>query len=98
MSKLFIGSVTNAGFQMAPVAVRRDKLTGVPRAFGFVELAEGEDLQRAIRRSNGQSLDGRQLTVNEAPPQRTTLSRPGGEVVIAAAPTTDAITRSRGSQ
>lgn len=29
--------------------VIRDKLTGQARGFGFVELGEGEDLQRAVR-------------------------------------------------
>ena len=44
--------------------------------FGFVELAEGEDLQRAIAGLNGQTLEGRPLTVNEARPRRTGFSRP----------------------
>jgi cold-inducible RNA-binding protein len=91
-SKLFVGNiphnttdgqlndfVTHAGFQVASAVVIRDKLTGVPRGFGFVELAEGEDLQRAIAGLNGQSLEGRALTVNEAKPQRTGFGRgPGG--------------------
>jgi cold-inducible RNA-binding protein len=58
--------------------VIRDKLTGTPRGFGFVELSEGEDLQRAITGLNGQSLDGRALTVNEAKPQRTGFGRSSG--------------------
>ncbi len=90
-SKLYVGNlphsttdsglndfVTNAGFHVASAVVIRDKLTGQARGFGFVELAEGEDLQRAISSLNGQSLDGRQLTVNEARPQRTGFSRPQG--------------------
>jgi RNA recognition motif-containing protein len=91
-SKLFVGNlphsatdatlgefVTNAGFQVASAQVVRDKMTGTPRGFGFVELGEGEDLQRAIAGLNGQSLDGRPLTVNEARPQRTDFSsRPRG--------------------
>ena len=91
-SKLFVGNlahsvtdthlnefVINAGFQVASAVVIRDKMTGQPRGFGFVELAEGEDLQRAIGGLNGQELEGRQLTVNEARPQRTGFGRgPGG--------------------
>ena len=90
--KLFVGNlphsisdaglnefVINAGFQVASAVVIRDKLTGTPRGFGFVELAEGEDLQRAIAGLNGQSLEGRPLTVNEAKPMRTGFGRgPGG--------------------
>jgi RNA recognition motif-containing protein len=63
--------VINAGFQVASAVVIRDKMTGQARGFGFVELAEGENLQQAIAGLNGQALDGRTLTVNEARPQRT---------------------------
>ncbi len=90
-SKLFIGNlphsvteralndfVTNAGFQVASAVVIRDKMTGEPRGFGFVELAEGQDLRPAIERLNGQSLEGRQLTVNEARPERARFSGPRG--------------------
>ncbi len=89
-SKLYVGNlphsttdsalndfVTNAGFHVASAVVIRDRLTGEPRGFGFVELAEGEDLQRAIGGLNGQALEGRRLTVNEARPQRTGFSGPG---------------------
>ncbi|HXX23195.1 MAG TPA: RNA-binding protein [Terriglobia bacterium] len=62
--------VTNAGFQVASAVVIRDKMTGESRGFGFVELAEEEDMQRAIQGLNGQTLEGRPLTVNEARPQR----------------------------
>ncbi len=91
-SKLFIGNlphsitesalndfVTNAGFQVASAVVIRDKMTGEPRGFGFVELAEGQDLQRAIEGLNGQALEGRRLTVNEAQPQRPRSSEPYGD-------------------
>ena len=71
--------VTAAGFQVASAVVIRDKMTGQPRGFGFVELTEGQDVQRAIGSLNGQSLEGRPLTVNEAKPQRTGFGRgPGG--------------------
>jgi RNA recognition motif-containing protein len=89
--KLFVGNlphsitdsaltdfVTMAGFQVASAVVIRDKVTGQSRGFGFVELAEGEDFQRAIEGLNGQALEGRRLTVNEARPQRTEFSRPRG--------------------
>src|SRR5437763_13950068 len=92
-SKLYVGNlphsisdaglnefVTNAGFQVASAVVIRDKMTSQPRGFGFVELAEGEDVQRAIGSLNGQALEGRSLTVSEARPQRTGFSgqRNGG--------------------
>ncbi|MGO9272047.1 MAG: RNA recognition motif domain-containing protein [Terriglobia bacterium] len=83
-SKLFVGNlshsttesglsdfVTNAGFQVASAVVIRDKMTGSPRGFGFVELSEGQDMARAVAGLNGQPLEGRPLTVNEARPPRT---------------------------
>jgi len=86
-SKLFVGNlsrnvsdndladfVTNAGFQVASAQVIRDRMTGDPKGFGFVELAEGTNLQEAIGRLNGQMLQDRQLTVNEARPQRPGFS------------------------
>jgi cold-inducible RNA-binding protein len=93
-TKLFVGNlphsttdsllsdfVTNAGCHVASAVVIRDKMTGMSRGFGFVELAEGEDLQRAIAGLNGQAIEGRTLTVNEARPMRTGFSgsRYGGE-------------------
>ena len=102
-TKLFVGNlphsttdatlgefVTNAGFQVASAVVIRDKMTGTPRGFGFVELGEGEDIQRAIAGLNGQSLEGRPLTVNEARPQRTDFSRAPAGVVVAGGTTSGA--------
>jgi len=89
--KLFVGNlphevtdaelnefVSGAGFQIASAIVIRDKATGQSRGFGFVELAEGEDMERAIAGLNGQSLRGRRLTVNEARPPRSDLGGGGG--------------------
>ena len=69
--------VTGAGFRVASAVVIRDKMTGDSRGFGFVELADGEDIQRAIEALNGQPLEGRRLTVNEARPLRSDSPRSG---------------------
>ena len=87
MAKLYVGNlphgatdgslsdfVTNAGFSVVSAVVIRDRISGESRGFGFVELVEGEDVQRAIGALNGQRLEGRTLTVNEARPQRTGFS------------------------
>jgi RNA recognition motif-containing protein len=61
------------GSSPADFASNRPRLstTGKSRGFGFVALTEGEDLQAAINVLNGQRMDGRVLTVNEATPLYT---------------------------
>jgi len=46
-----------------------DRTTGRPRGFGFVTMASPEEAQKAIDALNGATLDGRNLTVNEARPK-----------------------------
>jgi RNA recognition motif-containing protein len=43
-----------------------DRDTGRPRGFGFVEMGSSEHADQAIQELNGHSMDGRNLTVNEA--------------------------------
>jgi len=43
-----------------------DRDSGRPRGFGFVEMANSQDADNAIRDLNGYNFDGRQLNVNEA--------------------------------
>jgi cold-inducible RNA-binding protein len=52
-----------------------DRETGRPRGFGFVEMAQAEDAQKAIDSLNGKEFMGRNLTVNLARPRE---SRPAG--------------------
>ena len=51
------------------VTVMRDLDTGRSRGFAFVEMASDEAAQKAITELNGYSVDGRNLTVNEAKPK-----------------------------
>ena len=51
-----------------------DRNTGRSRGFGFVEMASDEEAQKAME-LNEQSLDGRQIVVNEA---REREERSGG--------------------
>ena len=46
-----------------------DRYTGQSRGFGFVEMATGEEAQKAIAALNGSNMGGRTLVVNEARPQ-----------------------------
>lgn len=51
------------------VRVITDRDTGNSRGFGFVEMDDSEAAQSAMTALNGQELDGRTLTVNEARPR-----------------------------
>ncbi|MFP4143962.1 MAG: RNA recognition motif domain-containing protein [Phycisphaeraceae bacterium] len=53
--------------QRANVIMDRD--TGRSRGFGFVEMEDEEEGRKAIDDLNGQSYNGRSLTVNEARPR-----------------------------
>jgi RNA recognition motif-containing protein len=65
---------TQAGISADSVTLVRDRFTGDPRGFGFVEISKDEDAELAIRICNGKDFLGRALVVNEARPQ----SQPGG--------------------
>jgi len=47
----------------------KDKYSGQPRGFGFVEMPEQAEAQAAIENLNGKTLQGRQINVNEARPR-----------------------------
>ncbi|MBN1139430.1 MAG: RNA-binding protein [Anaerolineae bacterium] len=51
------------------VNVITDRDTGRPRGFAFVEMVTDEAARSAIAALNGQEVDGRALTVNEAKPR-----------------------------
>ena len=46
-----------------------DRETGRSKGFGFVEMGSDQEAQAAIAALNGQQVDGRALTVNEARPK-----------------------------
>jgi cold-inducible RNA-binding protein len=55
----------------------KDKFTGESRGFGFVEMPNKDEADKAIAGLNGKDMKGRNLTVNEARP-RTDRPRTGG--------------------
>ncbi len=60
-----------------------DKMTGRSKGFGFVEMTNDEDANKAIEMFNGKEFEGRTLTVNEARPMearppRRDFNRSGG--------------------
>jgi cold-inducible RNA-binding protein len=63
--------------QVDRVSIMTDRDTGRSRGFGFVEMANAEDGEKAIAALNGAQLSGRTLNVNEARP-KTERSGGGG--------------------
>ena len=61
--------------QVDRVSIMTDRDTGRSRGFGFVEMANAEDGEKAIAALNGSQLCGRTLNVNEARPK---VERSGG--------------------
>jgi len=49
-------------------AIIIDKMTGRSKGFGFIEMANDGDADKAITEMNGKDFQGRTLTVNEARP------------------------------
>ncbi|PYJ51819.1 MAG: RNA-binding protein [Verrucomicrobia bacterium] len=58
------------------VTLMQDRFTGKSRGFAFVTMGSEQDAQNAISKLNGQTVEGRALTVNEARPRET--RPPGG--------------------
>lgn len=77
MSKIYVGNLPFSADEEAvralfaqhgtvdSVALIKDRDTGQPRGFGFVEMPNA-DAARAIQSLNGKDMGGRPLKVNEA--------------------------------
>ncbi|MCF7838120.1 MAG: RNA-binding protein [Candidatus Marinimicrobia bacterium] len=88
--KLYVGnlpfSATNEGLREMFAAhgkvdsaeVISDRATGRSKGFGFVEMGTDQEAQAAIEALNGQSYEGRPLTVNEARPKEPRTGGFGG--------------------
>ena len=83
MKKLYVGNLpfqateedignwfVQAGVTPANVTLVRDRFSGQPRGFGFVEVNSDEDAGRAVEALNGHDFMGRNVVVNEARPPR----------------------------
>ena len=70
LQQLFVeyGSVVSANLIM-------DRDTGNPKGFGFVEMENQADAEKAIKELDGSSIKGRSIKVNQARP-RNDRSKP----------------------
>lgn len=67
--------------QVSSATIVKDKYSGQPRGFGFVEMPNRDEAQAAIEGLNGKELSGRQMNVSEARPRPNSGGRggpPGG--------------------
>ena len=90
MKKIYVGNLSfgtneaqlrgmfEAHGPVAGVNIITEQGTGRPRGFAFVEMTNDGDAEKAIAALNGTDVGGRQVTVNEARPQRERGGRPGG--------------------
>jgi cold-inducible RNA-binding protein len=89
-SKLYVGNlsfkttedVLRSTFEqfgaVTDVFIATDRETGRPRGFAFVTMGTAEEAKVAAEKLNGNDLDGRALTVNEAKPKEEMGGGGGG--------------------
>lgn len=91
MKKLYVGNLpfqaneeelgnwfSQAGVSVGNITLVRDRFSGQPRGFGFVEINNDEEAERAIQSLNGHDFMGRNVVVNEARPPRDSGGRGRG--------------------
>lgn len=90
MKRIYVGNLSfntdESGLEAAfaehgevrSASIVRDRETGRSRGFGFVEMPNDSEAQAAMGEMNGQDLDGRNLTVNEARPRNDRGGGGGG--------------------
>lgn len=86
-TKLFVGnlpfSVDESGLEeifaasgtVVSVKIPTDRDTGRKRGFAFVEMSSQEEAEAAVKALDGQDVEGRQIAVNPARPQRPRNNR-----------------------
>jgi cold-inducible RNA-binding protein len=90
MTSIYVGNLaettTEAALQdafsqhgkVSEVNIIKDRETGRPRGFAFVEMPNTSEAATAITQLNHKEIDGRSVTVNEARPKTDRPRRGGG--------------------
>jgi RNA recognition motif-containing protein len=80
--KLYIGNLSgnvteddlranfSAAGKVLSVNIIKDRLTGLSKGFGFVEMASEDEAKEAIQKFNGGQLDEKTIVVSEARPKK----------------------------
>jgi RNA recognition motif-containing protein len=64
--------------QVVSAVVIKDRDSGQSKGFGFVEMSDASEAQKAIKELNGKEVSGRSIMVNEARPQEDRRPSGGG--------------------
>jgi RNA recognition motif-containing protein len=64
--------------QVESAKIITDRDSGRSKGFGFVEMADRSEGERAMAELNGRSMNNREIKVNEAKPKRDTRGGGGG--------------------
>lgn len=64
---------------VASARVVTDRMSGQSKGFGFVEMPDAEEAQKAIASANGQDFMGRPLRANESQPKPRAERPRGGD-------------------
>ena len=54
--------------EIESIKVIKDRMTGRPRGFGFIEMPSNSEADQAIKALNGRRIDGNNIKVNPADP------------------------------
>jgi len=90
MASIYVGNLSHTATEdellqafsqhgtVTKVTIVKDRETGRPRGFAFVEMADGKEAATAIKELNLAEIAGRSITVNEARPKTERPRRGGG--------------------
>jgi cold-inducible RNA-binding protein len=90
MKSIYVGNLAHAATEsdlrdafgqygtVSTVQIVKDRDTGQPRGFAFVEMADNTEAASAIKELNLREIGGRAVTVNEARPKTDRPRRGGG--------------------
>lgn len=66
-----LGAVFAAHGIVGSSRIIKDHQTGSSKGFGFVEMPDDEEAEKAMKKINGAVLDGREVSVRKANPRPT---------------------------
>ena len=90
MTSIYVGNLAHSATEddlrqafseygsVTAVNIIKDRETGRPRGFAFIEMADGSEAATAIKELNLREISGRSITVNEARPKTDRPRRGGG--------------------